>query len=102
MENEKNLNGEPSPQELPDESLEAVAGGSELTIKALKYSYIVGSFVLAKVPKEEWPVQCGILERTYVKESYRYCAAYKVRYRSLRLKRSLTRVIREDDILRKC
>lgn len=102
MESEKNLNGEPSPQELPDESLEAVAGGGELTISALKYSYIVGSFVLAKVPKEEWPMKCGILERTYVKESYRYCAAYKVRYRSVRLNRFLTRVIREDDILRKC
>ena len=41
MENEKNLNENPAFQELPDESLDAVAGGGELTILALKYSYIL-------------------------------------------------------------
>ena len=41
MENEKHLNENPAFQELPDESLDAVAGGGELTILALKYSYIL-------------------------------------------------------------
>ena len=42
MKNVKKLNEEPAAfRELPDESLDAVAGGGELTILALKYSYIL-------------------------------------------------------------
>ena len=102
MENEKNLNGEPSPQELPDESLEAVAGGGERYISDLKYSYPEGCFVWAKVPKEECPAQCVILKTTYVRDSHGYYAAYKVRYRSAKHKRLLTNIIRQDDILQRC
>ena len=39
MENEKNLNENPAFQELPDESLDTVAGGGTRSIYDIKYSY---------------------------------------------------------------
>lgn len=103
MENEKNLNENPAFQELPDESLSAVAGGGARSIRDIKYSYIVGLSVSAKVPREEGLVICNLLERTYVTVSNRYYPAYKVRYRSFRPTRHyMTAVIREEDILCYC
>ena len=101
MENEKNLNENPTFQELPDESLDTMAGGGGGGIRDnIHHFYGVGMTVWANVPREEGPLRCLILEYRHVYVSLRYCAAYKVQYRSLRHnKRFMTAVIREDDIL---
>ena len=101
MENEKNLNENPAFQELPDESLNAVAGGGGTrNIYDIKYSYGDYANVIAKVPKEEEPQTGVIMGRTYVTVSSRYYPAYKFRYRSFRPTRHyMTVVIREEDIL---
>ena len=100
MENEKNLNENPAFQELPDESLDTVAGGGTRNIRDIKYSYNDYAQVLAKVPREEGPQSGVIMERTYVTVSLRYYPAYKFRYRSDRHNRHyMTVVIREEDIL---
>ena len=103
MENEKNLNENPAFQELPDESLNAVAGGGTRNIRDIKYSYNDYANVIAKVPREEEPQTGVIMGRTYVTVSGRYYPAYKFRYRSFRPTRHyMTIVIREEDILGFC
>ena len=105
MEKEKNLNENPAFQELPDESLNAVAGGGGArSISEIKYSYgDYANVIVAKVPREEGPQTGVIMGRTYVTVSNRYYPAYKFRYRSFRPTRHyVTIVIREEDILGFC
>ena len=103
MENEKNLNENPAFQELPDESLDTVAGGGTRNIRDIKYSYNDYANVIAKVPREEEPQTGVIMGRTYVTVSARYYPAYRFRYRSFRPTRHyMTIVIREEDILGFC
>ena len=103
MENEKNLNENPAFQELPDESLDTVAGGGTRNIYDIKYSYNDYANVIAKVPREEEP-QTGVsMGRTYVTVSNRYYPAYKFRYRSFRPTIHYGTIeIREEDILGFC
>lgn len=87
MENEKNLNEKPAFQELPDESLDAVAGGGEPVYyersNQVKYSYEVGEYVWGR-PRDsrihgELKV-CKILRKEAMMTWKGYVASYSVEF----------------------